>query len=82
MPLHVLCRAGARIALGADDPLLFGSRLLDQYESARAVHGLGDSDVAELARSSVHGSAAPPDAREQLLAGIDRWLATSVDEVA
>ncbi len=75
VPLGPLHAAGARIALGADDPLLFGSRLLDQYETARAVHGFGDEDLAELARGSVLGSAAPSDVRVRLLAGIDGWLA-------
>src|SRR5699024_10352532 len=31
VPLPQLLAAGTRIALGADDPLLFGSRLVDQY---------------------------------------------------
>jgi adenosine deaminase len=75
VPLRTLTDAGARIALGADDPLLFGSRLLDQYESARSVHGFSDAELAELARSSVSGSAAPDDVRYRLLAGIDSWLA-------
>ena len=33
VPLRQLYDAGARIALGADDPLLFGSRLAEQYET-------------------------------------------------
>src|SRR5699024_5185842 len=35
VPLRRLVDAGAEIALGADDPLLFGSRLVDQYATAR-----------------------------------------------
>ena len=34
VPLRTLIDAGATIALGADDPLLFGPRLADQYEAA------------------------------------------------
>jgi adenosine deaminase len=75
VPLRQLMAAGAQIALGADDPLLFGSRLSAQYEAARAVHGLCDAELAELARSSVRGSRAPAPARSQMLADIDRWLA-------
>ena len=48
------------IALGADDPLLFGPRLAAQYELGRQVYGLADARLAELARMSVTGSAAPP----------------------
>ncbi|WP_211659186.1 adenosine deaminase [Phytoactinopolyspora halophila] len=80
VPLEVLQRAGAQIALGADDPLLFGSRLLDQYETARQVHGFSDAELAALARSSVHGSAAPSDIRKRMLEDIDAWLAAPADE--
>ena len=75
VPLRQLMEAGAQIALGADDPLLFGSRLNAQYDTARAVHGLSDVELAELARGSVRGSRAPVPASSQMLADIDRWLA-------
>jgi adenosine deaminase len=75
VPLLTLLKAGIPVALGADDPLLFGARLTAQYEVARAVHGLGDDWLAELARMSVRGSAAPPDIKAKLLTSIDSWLA-------
>jgi adenosine deaminase len=76
VPLRALRSAGVPVALGADDPLLFGSRLLNQYVQAREVHGFDDEQLAELARCSVRGSAAPDEVRARLLAGIDEWLAT------
>jgi adenosine deaminase len=75
VPLAALVAAGVPVALGADDPLLFGARLLNQYETARHTHGLSDRQLAGLARSSVLGSRAPSDVRERLLAGVDEWLA-------
>ena len=75
VPLRQLLGAGIPVALGADDPLLFGSRLTAQYELARRVHGLSDELLADLARMSVRSSAAPSGIRAQLLAGIDAWLA-------
>ena len=74
VPLRRLVEAGAQVALGADDPLLFGSRLSEQYETARRVHGLSDVELAELARGSVRGSRAPEPDRKQMLADIERWL--------
>src|SRR5512144_713205 len=59
VPLRRLVDAGARLALGADDPLLFGPRLAAQYEAAREVHGFDDAALAALARSSVEASRAP-----------------------
>jgi adenosine deaminase len=75
VPLRTLLDAGVRVSLGADDPLLFGSRLTAQYEVARHVHGLSDAQIAELARMSVRASTAPLDVAGRLLAGIDAWLA-------
>ena len=74
VPLRQLIKAGAQVALGADDPLLFGSRLSAQYDIARTSHGMSDLELAELARGSVRGSRAPEPARKQMLADIDRWL--------
>jgi adenosine deaminase len=76
VPLPELVQAGIPIALGADDPLLFGPRLAAQYELARHVHGMSDDDLAGLARMSVVGSAAPAAIQKRLLAEIDEWLAT------
>ena len=75
VPIRRLVEAGVPVALGADDPLLFGRRLVKQYEIARDVHGFTPGELAELARMSVRGSAAPPDTRARLLTGIDDWLA-------
>ncbi|QDQ13144.1 adenosine deaminase [Streptomyces spectabilis] len=74
VPLRTLYDAGVPMALGADDPLLFGSRLAAQYEIARQHHGFTDAELAELARQSVRGSAAPAGMQEKLLAGIDGWI--------
>jgi len=74
VPVRSLFEAGVPIALGADDPLLFGPRLIRQYEIARDTHGFGAAELAELARMSILGSAAPPSVQGRLLAGIDGWL--------
>ncbi|UDY23953.1 adenosine deaminase [Nocardioides sp. Kera G14] len=75
VPVPTLMAAGATIALGADDPLLFGSRLLGQYAAVRAAHDLTDQQLAELARGSIRASAAPDSLRAALLAEVDEWLA-------
>jgi adenosine deaminase len=75
VPLRPLFEAGVPVALGADDPLLFGPRLTAQYEIARDVHGFTDAELADLARTSVVSSVAPEPLRARLLAGIDGWLA-------
>ncbi|MEP6814115.1 MAG: adenosine deaminase [Marmoricola sp.] len=77
VPLPQLIAAGATVALGADDPLLFGSRLAGQYATMRAAHGLTDADLAELARMSLRASRAPEDQKAQWLSAVDLWLAQS-----
>ena len=76
VPLPTLLSAGARIALAADDPLLFRSRLVAQYEVARDVFGLSDEALASLARSSIDASLASPSRKAAWQADIDAWLAT------
>lgn len=75
VPLPALIGAGVPVALGADNPLLFGARLADQYEIGRRVHGLADEDLAGLARCSIRGSGAPDDVKTRMLAEVDAWLA-------
>jgi len=78
VPLPTLMAAGATVALGADDPLLFGSRLAAQYATMRAAHELTDADLAELGRMSLRASAAPSEVVTEALAAIDAWLAADV----
>jgi adenosine deaminase len=75
VPLPELMAAGATIALGADDPLLFGSRLAGQYATMRAAHHLDDAQLADLARSSVRASRAPEADKLRWGSEIDAWLA-------
>src|SRR6204780_1355389 len=74
VPIRTLFEAGVPIALGADDPVLFGRRLVKQYEIARDVHAFTPAELAELACQSLHSAAAPPDTRARLLAGVDARL--------
>ena len=75
VPLPILLSAGATVALAADDPLLFRSRLVAQYEVARDVFGLSDAALADLARSSIDASLASPSRKAAWKADIDAWLA-------
>ncbi len=75
VPVRPLLRAGVDVALGADDPLLFGSRLAGQYAVLRAAQDFTDAELAELARGSLRASAAPSDLVATALAGVDDWLA-------
>jgi adenosine deaminase len=74
-PLAALLTAGVQCSLNGDDPLLFGSGLLGEYEVARAELGLSDEQLAGVARSSLRGSGAPADVVARGLQAVDAWLA-------
>ncbi len=77
VPLPTLLEAGATVALGADDPLLFGSRLAGQYTTMRAAHDLSDETLARLAAMSVSASCAPDEEKARLLADVNDWLSAA-----
>jgi adenosine deaminase len=76
VPVRQLREAGVPVALGADDPLLFRSGLLEQYAAVRSEQALDDAAMAGLAEDAVRGSAAPAEVKARLLAGIGAWLAS------
>ena len=81
VPLPELLAAGATVALGADDPLLFGSRLAGQYATMRAAHDLDDTTLAALARMSFSASRAPASVLAGAEAEIATWLASPPDRM-
>ncbi|MGH3411200.1 MAG: adenosine deaminase family protein, partial [Streptosporangiaceae bacterium] len=74
-PLPRLLDAGVRCSLGADDPLLFGVGLLDEYQLARSELGLTDHQLAAVARTSLDTSDASASLIRAATARIDPWLA-------
>ena len=72
-PLPHLLGAGVRCSLGADDPVLFGTDVADEYVRAHESMGLPESALVGVARASVECSFAPAEVRRAALAGIDAW---------
>lgn len=79
-PLPDLLAAGVNCSLNADDPLLFGPGLLEEYELCRAELGLTDCQLATIARSSIVASGAPDALKADADHTIDAWMATEVDD--
>ena len=74
-PLPRLLAAGVRCTLGADDPLMFGVGLLDEYRIARDRLGLADEQFTAVARTSIETSGAPADRVAAWSARVDDWIA-------
>lgn len=73
-PLPQLLEAGVRVSINADDPLLFGPGLLEEYELVRSAFGLDDLAMARIAATSVEASGACPNTKAEALNAIDEWL--------
>lgn len=73
-PLGALLDAGVPCSVNADDSLLFGAGLLEEYELCRSALGFHDERMAVIARSSIDGCGAPEETKRAARAGIDRWL--------
>lgn len=77
VPIPRLLEAGVSFALGADDPLLFGSQLAEQYTVMRDAHELTDQQLAGIARMSIEASTAPTDVLAAFKQDVDGWLMAS-----
>ena len=75
-PLPELVAAGVPVTINSDDPPMFSTTLVHEYEVARRLLGLDDAGVADLARASVRYSFAPDDVKTSLLAEIDAYAAS------
>ena len=73
-PLPHLLEAGVMCSINADDPLLFGPGVADEYRLCRDRLGLTDSELARIAVWSLEASAAPADLIDRQVAAIDIWL--------
>jgi adenosine deaminase len=73
-PLPRLLEAGVPCSINADDPLLFGVGLLDEYVLCRDQLDLDDATLAACARTSIDHSGAPDDVKSRARPAIEDWL--------
>lgn len=74
-PLPNLLKRGIPCTINSDDPLLFGSSLLEEYELCRSKLGLTDEEIASCANNSFQFSCAPETVVQQGIQGVAKWLA-------
>jgi adenosine deaminase len=73
-PLPALVEAGVACSVNADDPLLFGVGLLDEYTVCREQLQMDDRTLASCARASIDHSGAPAEIKARARRSIDDWL--------
>jgi adenosine deaminase len=73
-PLPALLAAGVSCSVNADDPLLFDTTLVGEYERCRSDLGLSDVQLATIACTSLQASCAPKTTVQRAYAAIEQWL--------
>jgi adenosine deaminase len=66
-PVDALRRAGVRVSLNTDDPVLFGSTVDGEYASCATTFGWGRDELLEVARTSIESCFADAGLRQDLL---------------
>jgi len=72
-PLDALRRAGVRVSLNTDDPVLFGSTVDGEYLSCAGVFGWDADDLVGVARTSIESCFADEGLRQDLLRDLDAY---------
>jgi len=73
-PLPVLLRKGVHLTINSDDPLLFGPRLLEEFNTCRDKLLMTDKELAQAARYSFQHSCAPEAVKAKGIAEIEIWM--------
>lgn len=73
-PVRRLFDAGLLVTLNTDDPAMFHTSLIHEYEVAQDVFGFTDEHVRELARNSLEASFLSPDCKVSLLRKFDEAI--------
>jgi adenosine deaminase len=72
-PVDRLRRAGVRVSLNTDDPVLLGASLVGEYALCSQAFGWSDVDLRALARNSIDASFAPVDVKARLIQALSGW---------
>ena len=73
-PFPHLDRMGLFVTVNSDDPPLFNTSLLDEYQLLADSFGYDEANLARIARNAFVASYAEPALKRSLLAEFDRWL--------
>jgi adenosine deaminase/aminodeoxyfutalosine deaminase len=70
-PVKAMFESGLMITLNTDDPEMFQTSLLQEYELVRQEFGFSEDHLRELARNSFEASFLPPTKKLEFLQRID-----------
>lgn len=75
-PIRELVAAGVRVSVNTDDPPMFGTDLNREYAIAARLLDLDETGLADLARTAVTSSFAPPGVQAELQGEISAYVAS------
>lgn len=76
-PLPRLLAAGVRVALSADDPILFSTTTSGEYRLAAESFGFPEETVRKIAGNAWRGAFCPPSQKQDGLKSIAEWSLTA-----
>jgi aminodeoxyfutalosine deaminase len=71
-PVRKLFDAGVLVVLNTDDPDMFRTTLIGEYQIAQQVFGFTEAELRELARNSFRASFLPEDRKREMLGAVQR----------
>lgn len=81
-PLPDMVKAGVLVTINSDDPPMFATDLNSEYLIAAQLLELDFVGVADLAKNAVNASFAPAPLKASVLAEIETYLRTSINQPA
>lgn len=75
-PIDRLRRAGVKVSINTDDPVLLGASLVGEYALCSQAFGWTDDTLRTLARNSIEASFAHADVKARLGEALSRWTGT------
>jgi aminodeoxyfutalosine deaminase len=72
-PVRDYFESGLMVTLNSDDPPMFGSNLLEEYQLAHEKYGFSLDQLREIAANGVEASFLPPERKLSLLGQIERY---------
>ena len=76
-PFPKLDRMGLLVTINSDDPPLFNTSLIQEYQILATEFGYGQADLARVARNAFVTCGAPTPVKQQLLGEFDEWMKSS-----
>ena len=73
-PFRKLDEMGLLVTVNSDDPPLFNTNLVQEYEVLATQFGYDEANLARIARNAFTAAGVESDVKQQLLAEFDEWL--------